>query len=141
MTVKTYENPKFPTETEVTIKEGFKKEKAFLLALNLQMKAYQETYREKWSLPIKGVHEITFDTWPGLPSWMEIDCSSKSVLDDVIKKLKAPKDKISHASSAVKYELYYGISQDKINTKTPSLTFKNIHKEIKPKKIKNYLLK
>ena len=49
------------------------------------MKAFQETYREKWSLPIKGVHEITFDTWPGLPVWMEIDCSNKKTLDKMIK--------------------------------------------------------
>ena len=24
----------------------------------------------------KGVHEITFDTWPDLPEYMEIDCTS-----------------------------------------------------------------
>jgi len=136
MTVKVYNNPKFPDETEVTIMEDFAAGKKFLEALNLNMKAYQETYREKWSLPIKGVHEITFDTWPGLPQWMEIDCSTKSALTKVIKLLDIDKDKISHGASAVRYELYYGIPQETINTKTPSLTFKNISKEIKPKKNK-----
>jgi len=61
MTVKVYKNKDFPEEYEVSIKEDFEKGKSFLDALNLKMKAYQETYREKWSLPIKGVHEITID--------------------------------------------------------------------------------
>jgi len=136
MTVKVYNNIKFPDEYEVTIEEDFETGKNFLESLNLKMKAFQETYREKWSLPIKGVHEITFDTWPGLPQYMEIDCTNKKTLDKVVKLLDIDKKKISHGASAVKYELYYGISQKIINEKTPSLTFKDINKEIKPKKNK-----
>ena len=93
MTIKIYNDPKFPDEHEVTIEEDFETGKNFLEALNLKMKAYQETYREKWSLPIKGVHEITFDIWPGLPQYMEIDCSNKKTLDKVesILKVKNPR--------------------------------------------------
>ena len=141
MTVKIYKNLKFPEETEITIKEDFETGKKFLHSLNLEMKAFQETYREKWSLPIKGVHEITFDTWPGLPVWMEIDCSNKKTLDKMIKLLKVDKNKISYGASAARYELYYGISQNVINNKTPSLTFRNISKEIKPKKNKDLFKK
>ena len=137
MTVKIYNNPKFPDETEVVIQENFEDGKNFLLALGLKQMAYQETYREKWSLPIKGVHEIAFDTWPGLPMWMEIDCTSEKVLNDVVKKLAISQDKIDHAASAGKYEMYYGISTKVLNENTPSLTFKNIRKEIKPKKNKD----
>lgn len=136
MTVKIYNDPKFPDETEVTILEDFEVGKKFLEAIGLNMKAFQETYREKWSLPIKGVHEITFDTWPGLPPWMEIDCSSKQVLDKVVKLLSVDADKISYGASALKYQLYYGISRDIIDEKTASLTFKNIAKEIRPTKNK-----
>ena len=133
MTVKIYKDKKFPEEYEVTIDEDFETGKKFLEALNLKMKSFQETYREKWTLPIKGVHEITFDNWPGLPTLMEIDCSDKKTLDKVISLLEVDK-KISYGPSAAKYEHYYGISQKVINEKTKSLTFKNISKEIKPKK-------
>ena len=136
MTVKVYNDPKFPDEHELIIKETHDDGKNFLVALGLKQKAYQETYREKWSLPIKGVHEIVFDTWPGLPMWMEIDCTSEKVLNSVIKKMEISQDKIEYAASAGKYELYYGIPSDTLNNKTPNLTFKNIYKEIKPVKNK-----
>ncbi len=140
MTVKIYNNEKYPDEYEVTIKEDFETGKKFLSSLGLKMKAYQETFREKWSVPIKGVHEITFDIWPGLPQYMEIDCDNKKTLDRVIKLLDVDKKKISYGASAVKYEHYYGIPQHIIN-KAPLLTFKGISKEIKPRKNKDIFKK
>lgn len=136
MTVKVYNNNKFPDEYEVTIKENFETGKKFLDALNLDLKAYQETYREKWSLPIEGVHEIAFDIWPGLPQWMEIDCSTEKSLNKVKNLLDIDESKISYGASAVKYHLYYGIPEATINDKTPYMTFKDIGKEIKPRKNK-----
>jgi adenylate cyclase class 2 len=133
MTVKVYNDIKFPDEFEVTIKEDFETGKKFLEALNLNLKAYQETYREKWTLPIKGVHEITFDTWPGLPTYMEIDCSSKKSLDKVIKLFSPKKDQISYGGVSDKYQLYYGISQDVFNNRTPVINFKDVDKQLKPK--------
>ena len=141
MTVKIYNNPKFPDEYEVTIKENFETGKKFLEALNLKMKAYQETYREKWTLPIKGVHEITFDTWPGIPTYMEIDCDNKKTLDKVIKLFNPSKDKITYGASGAKYELYYGIPKNKFDNHIPLVTFKSIDKQIKPKKNKDLFKK
>ena len=103
MTVKVYNNKKFPDEYEVSINEDFESGKKFLEALNLKQTSYQETYREKWSLPIKGVHEITFDTWPGLPSFMEIDCDNKKTLEKVIKLFNPDKNKITYGPVGEKY--------------------------------------
>lgn len=47
MTVKIYNNPKFPDEYEVTIKENFEKGREFMRSLGLKEKAFQESYREK----------------------------------------------------------------------------------------------
>lgn len=138
MTVKIYKDKKFPEEYEVTIKEDFKTGQKFLEALNLTTKAYQETYREKWSLPIKGVHEITFDTWPGLPTYMEIDCDNKKTLERVIKIFNPPKDKIVYGPTSRKYEFYYGIPENYFNNKVLLVTFKTIKKHIKPKKNKTF---
>jgi adenylate cyclase, class 2 len=141
MTVKVYNNKKFPDEYEVTIKDDFETGKKFIEALNLKMTAYQETYREKWSLPIKGVHEITFDTWPGLPTYMEIDCDNKKTLNKVIKLFNPDKDKIAYGPTGKKYETYYGISEKYFNNKISSVTFKTINKYIKPIKNKELFQK
>ena len=142
MTVKIYNNPKFPDEYEVTIKEGFKKGKEFLIGLGLKQKAFQESYREKYTFPkIKGVHEITFDELPGLPSYMEIDCTTEKALKKVIKLLNLDKNKMRYGAFDATYNEYYGIPKEVINKKTKFLTFKNIINEIKPKKNKELLKK
>lgn len=135
MTVKIYNNPKFPDEFELTIKEGFEKGREFLQGLGLKEKAFQESYREKYTFPkIKGVHEITFDELPGLPTYMEVDCTSERALKKVIKLLDLDKNKMRYGAFDATYNEYYGIRKDKINNETKSLTFKKIIKEIKPKK-------
>jgi adenylate cyclase class 2 len=136
MTVKIYNNKDFPEEYEISIKEDFETGKKFLDALNLKVKAYQETYREKWRVPIEDVNEITIDLWPGLPPYMEIDCNSEKALNKVIKLFNVSKDKISYGPSARKYESYYGIDPKVINEKTPRLTFKDVKKQIIPLKNK-----
>lgn len=66
--------------------------------------------------------------------YMEIDCTSEEKLNKLIEKLELDKSKMRFGSFDNTYEEYYGISKDVINNNTPSLTFKNIMKEIKPKK-------
>ena len=140
MTVKIYRDKKFPEEYEVTIDEDFETGKKFLEALNLKMKSFQETYREKWTLPIKGVHEITFDNWPGLPTFMEIDCTSLDSLNKVKNLLNIDEEKITYGSVATRYELYYGIPQDIVN-RVSNITFKDLEKYIKPRKNKELFKK
>ena len=136
MTVKIYKDKKFPEEYEVTIKEDFEAGKQFLTALNLKMKSYQETYREKWSLPINGVHEITFDTWPGIPTFMEIDCTSEKTLNHVKNLLNIQEDKITYGAAIKKYNLYYGIPEE-MGYKIKNITFKELEKNVKPRKNKD----
>lgn len=142
MTVKTYKNPKFPDEYEVRIKDDFETGRQFLEGLGLKQKAFQESYREKYKFSkIKGVHEITFDELPGLPPYMEVDCTSEKALNQVIALFNLDKSKMRYGAFDATYNEYYGISKDVINNKTNSLTFKNISKELKPKKNKTLLKK
>ena len=142
MTVKIYNNPKYPDEYEVTIKDDFSDGRDFLNGLGLKEKAFQESFREKYSFPkVKGVHEITIDELPGLPPYTEIDCTSEKALYKVIELLKLNKDNMRFGAFDATYNEYYGISKNVINDKTKSLTFKNIIKEIKPKKNKDLLKK
>jgi adenylate cyclase, class 2 len=137
MTVKIFNNKKFPDEFEVTIKEGYEEGRYFMHALGLNETAYQENYREKWIFPnIKNVHEVVFDELPGLPIYLEVDCLNEKCLKNMISKLKLDKYKKRFGSFDNTYQEYYGISTDIINNKTKSLSFYNIKNEINPKKNK-----
>jgi adenylate cyclase class IV len=139
MTSKVYIDPKFPDETEIEITGSFEDGCKFIESLGLKNKAYQQTYREKWTHKL--AHEITFDYVPGLPLYMEVDCTSEENLNKMIDKLELDKSKMRFGAFDATYEEYYGISKDTINDKTPNLTFKNILKEIKPTKNKDLLKK
>ncbi len=132
MTVKLYKDPKFPEEYEVSINEDFKTGLSFLTSLGVQQKAYQETFREKWNHEL--AHEITFDSIPGIPTYMEIDCTSEEKLNELINLLDLNKDTMRFGAFDEQYFEYYGIAKDEFNNHTPSITFENIINEIKPNK-------
>ena len=104
MTVKIYKDPKFPEEYEVEIKDGFEKGANFLRSLGLEQKAFQETYREKWSHPL--AHEITFDDVPGIPTYMEVDCTGEENLNKLVDLLKLDKSKMRFGAYGKQYEEY-----------------------------------
>ena len=135
MTVKIYSNDNFPKEYEISINESFETGCNFLKSLGLEQKAYQESYREKWTHPL--VHEITFDTLPGLPTYMEIDCTSEKNLNKMVELLNLDKSKMRYGAFDKTYNEYYGIPLDTLNNKTPSITFKNINNEISINKNEN----
>jgi adenylate cyclase class 2 len=132
MTTKIFNDKKFPEEREVTINESFEKGCEFLKAIGIQEKSYQETMREKWSHPL--AHEITFDIVPGLPIYMEIDCTSEANLNKLVTLLGLDKSNMKYGSFDKTYTEYYDIPSDTIVHKTPSLTFKDVAAQIKPNK-------
>jgi len=137
MTVKIYDDPKFPKEYEVSIKDSFETGVKFLSSLGIKQKAFQETYREKWAHEL--AHEITFDDIPGLPTYMEIDCTGEDKLNKLIEMLDLDKSKMRYGAFDATYNEYYGIDKKVINDETPFITFKNIINEIKPTKNQDLL--
>lgn len=131
MTTKIFNDKKFPDECEVSINESFEKGCEFLRAIGIEEKSYQETMREKWSHPL--VHEITFDIIPGLPIYMEIDCTSEENLNKLVSLLELDKTNMKYGSFDKTYTEYYDIPSVIIH-KTPSLTFKDVGTQIKPNK-------
>ena len=132
MTTKIFNDKKFPEEREITINESFEKGCEFLRAIGIEEKSYQETIREKWSHDL--VHEITFDIVPGLPIYMEIDCTSEANLNKLVALLDLDKSNMKYGSFDKTYTEYYDIPSDTIIHKTPSLTFKDVSTQIKPNK-------
>jgi hypothetical protein len=103
-----------------------------LKAIGIEEKSYQETMREKWSHDL--AHEITFDIVPGLPIYMEIDCTSEANLNKLVALLDLDKSNMKYGSFDKTYTEYYDIPSDTIIHKTPSLTFKDVCTQIKPNK-------
>ena len=132
MTTKVFENIKFPQEHEITIGESFEQGLRFLRSIGLEEKSYQETIREKWSHPL--AHEITFDIIPGLPIYMELDCTDENKLNKLVSLLKLDKKDMHYGSYDKTFTEYYGIPSQKIINKTPKLTFEKVKEQISPRK-------
>jgi len=142
LTAKIYKDSQFPEEYEVTIKDDFENGKAFLGALNLTEKSYHETMREIWMLPLGKYDtnkcEVAFDSIPGIPLYVEIECKTKKELNKAIKmlnlesKTNSNKYKKFFGSYGKCFVEYYDMTENDINNLIPKLTFENIYNELKP---------
>lgn len=139
ITCKQFGKSKYATEHEISVSQNYEQTIEFLKQCGLIMKSQIETTREKWKHP--KVNEIVFDTWPGIPEFMEVDCKTEKNLKYILKKLNIPHKNILYSGVDTLYKEYYGISKHELNNKTPSLTYNNINKELKIKKGKNMLNK
>lgn len=85
---------------------------AFLEKIGLRPKAVQETYREEWELD--GV-ELDIDTWPWLPTYVEIEGPSAAAVEAVAEKLGFDMKHAHYGSVDEIYKLYYDVTNDDIN--------------------------
>ena len=92
----------------------------FLKNCGLKPKAEQETYREKWQL---GDVEICIDTWPWIPTFLEIEGPSEEAVWDTAAKLGLSRDEAMFGSVDTKYGHYFGVDADVVNYHTPKITF------------------
>lgn len=94
---------------------------AFLKKIGLKPKADQETLREEWELD--GV-ELDIDTWPWLPTYVEIEGSSAEAVEAVVEKLGFDMKNAHYGSVDEIYKLYYDVTNDDINY-CPEIKFTN----------------
>lgn len=85
---------------------------AFLKVVGLKAKAVQETLREEWELD--GV-ELDIDTWPWLPTYVEIEGPSAEAVESVIQKLGFDMKDAHYGSVDEIYKLYYDVTNADIN--------------------------
>ncbi|MEI6304539.1 MAG: CYTH domain-containing protein [Candidatus Taylorbacteria bacterium] len=79
--------------------------------VGLVPKSYQETKREKWFY--KKV-EITIDTWPWVPTVVELEGPSEKVVRAVAKELDLNWDEVMHGSVEPVYQLLYDFTDEEI---------------------------
>lgn len=94
------------------IVEDFDKISNLLLAIGLDNKSYQETKRERWELD--GV-EVTIDTWPWIPTFVELEGDSKEKLKSVAEILLLDWSKSMHGSVETAYQACYSVSEEEID--------------------------
>lgn len=124
MTVKTDISKKYPIEREViinSVEEGH----AILTLLGCKIKYKFEKIREIWSL--KGCKEIVFDSYAGLPTFIEIDCHKLSDLKSAAGKLGFKLSDHSKDTLRDRYNMLYGMDKKAKwgNSKNNEVTFKN----------------
>lgn len=131
LTTKLMKDPKYPEEIDITVNADFDTATKLVANTGLEQKSFQESIREKYSHPL--AHEITIDIIPGLPTYMEIDCTSEENLDKLIRLLEIDTDKLRTGSYDKQFQEYYDITKTEF-MQLKTLTFRGIKKEIKPKK-------
>ena len=84
----------------------------FLQACGLDSKSYQETKREKWIL---GKSEITIDTWPWIPTFIEIESENEEEIHKVTNLLELDWGKALHGSVETAYQDLFDVTEDEID--------------------------
>lgn len=84
----------------------------FVKVCGLSPKAVQETLREEWELD--GV-ELDIDTWPWLPTFVEIEGPSEAAVKTVVEKLGLKMADALYGSVDEVYKIYYDVTNQDIN--------------------------
>lgn len=83
----------------------------FLSAIGFKAKSYQETKRESWTI---GEVQIEIDTWPWMPSFLEIEAPNAEALWSVAKQLGLDRKDAVHGSVDIVYQRYFDITAEEM---------------------------
>ncbi|KKT15149.1 MAG: hypothetical protein UV96_C0018G0005 [Parcubacteria group bacterium GW2011_GWF2_43_38] len=79
-----------------------------LEAVGLEAKSYQETKRETWH------YKITLDTWPWIPSVVEIEVESEEAVQQAAAELGFTWAEALHGSIENVYQKYYKVTESEV---------------------------
>src|SRR3989344_6106729 len=108
----------------------FDKMASFLTTIGLEVKSYQETRRESWLL---GEAEIEIDTWPWIPSFVEIEAKNEDTLKAVAKDLGFDWGKAKHGSVENIDQEVYDVSEREVD-EWKEITFSSIPEWLEKKR-------
>ena len=92
--------------------DDFDKTCDLLDAIGLHAKAYQETKREKW---LYGDVEVTIDTWPWIPTFVEIEGQNETSVRKTADDLGLDWRKAMHGSVENMYQMHYDFTEEEID--------------------------
>lgn len=98
---------------EISVPVGdFDRAAQFLTAIGLEAKSYQETKRESW---LVGETEVEIDTWPWIPSFVEIEGRDEAIVKDVAGKLGFDWNTAKHGSVENIYQEIYDVTEEEVD--------------------------
>lgn len=118
------------TKETTVIVDDFETTCKLLEAIGLASKSYQETKRESWEL---GDVEIELDTWPWIPSFIEIEAPSEEKLKEVAGKLGFEMSNAMHGSVEPVYQVYYDVAEEEIDSR-PEIRFIDVPEWLETKR-------
>ena len=83
------------------------------LAIGLKQDSYQETRRETWHL--NGC-EITIDTWPWIPPFVEIEAPAEKEIKEISARLGLDWNLAMHGSVETAYQKYFDVTEAEIDS-------------------------
>ena len=116
---RTFERTLHGTQEINLIVDDFDRASEFLEAIGLKKKAFQETKRESWA--VNGC-EVTLDTWPWIPPFIEIEGPSEEAVCGTATLLDLDWSKAMHGSVETVYQQHYEVTEKEVNS-WPSITF------------------
>lgn len=93
---------------------------SFMKCCGLKVKAKQDSLRETWEY--KGA-EICIDTWPWIPTFIEIEAPDEDLVWSIADQLGFKKEQAKFGSVDTTYQYYYGIDTDQVNLHCPEISF------------------
>src|ERR1035437_10205859 len=97
------------TKEITVVVDDFDKTCSFLEAIGMVAKSYQETKREKWNF--KGV-EVTIDTWPWVPIFVELEGPTEKLVRSVAAGLGFDWINAMHGSVEPIYQMHYDFTDE-----------------------------
>lgn len=110
-------------EVNVVI-DDYEKGVSFMRGCGLEEKAEQESLRETWVYEAEdGEVEICIDTWPWIPTFIEVEGPTEKSVWETADLLGFSKSQAKFGSVDTTYQHYYGIDTDTVNLHTPKILF------------------
>ncbi|MBI2013219.1 MAG: CYTH domain-containing protein, partial [Candidatus Colwellbacteria bacterium] len=98
---------------EITVEvSNFDETCNLLLALSFKQDSFQETKREKWEMDNC---EITIDTWPWIPTFVELEAPDEPMIRSLAEKLGLDWNGALHGSVEIAYQKYYDVTEEEID--------------------------
>lgn len=91
-----------------------------LQSLGLKIKAQQETLREEWRL---NDVELDIDTWPWLPTFVEIEGPSETSVKTIANQLGFDMSSALYGSVDTIYKIYYDVTSHEVNQEWHEIKF------------------
>lgn len=101
---------------------------AILKAGGLEPKSDEDSYRESWTL---GGVEIDIDTWPWIPTYVEIEGETPEKVAEVAEKLGFKMGDAIYGSVDAVYKLYYDVDSHCINMEIPEFKFRTAPEKLR----------